>query len=84
MTAQHEVGKWGHRRDLSALTPAEQATADAARAELDTAAAALAGLLAPVSDPPVWAEQPHHRQARQRTDAEQAALTRTEADPCSS
>lgn len=29
-------------------------------------------------------EQPHHRQARKRTDAEQAALTRMETDPCSS
>jgi hypothetical protein len=66
-----KVDKWGHRLNVNPPTPAEQATADAARAESDAATAAMG--------------QPHHCQASQRTAAEQAALEPTEGDTrCSS
>jgi hypothetical protein len=40
VTVPFGVGKWGHHLNLRPPTPAEQATADAARAELDAASPA--------------------------------------------
>ncbi len=70
MTDQPDVGKFGHVRTLNELAPADQDLADAVAADVRR--------LCPPSDPPVWAEQPHHRQARTRTTAEHAALTTRE------